>query len=529
MAPSSTSRPTPGQARPVPSDAGITVVEVMVAALILVIGSIAVLSAVDTAARSTFRAEQSQVVVNRLQEELEQIRELPFDEVALTGIPTHDANQKSPNSRVSGTNFAIGHNGSGNKPMVYNGGPLDGGGTISGATVAPGPTPFDSGDVHGEIYRYVVWLDDATCPEALCPGSQDTKRVIVAALLDGTTSAGQQAYQEIHADLVDPDTQPVDNALPPGGEQNPPQCSNNADDDNDTFIDFPDDPDCSDPGDGDEWTPGHQDPPPGDQDASWQFWLTDTPCNFNSRQPIIGEHLTHNTLGTCGNGLRTGTTAGAPDLMFTEAPPLDSGFPPDSQPLFDYATDVEPTSGAGADRGLQMKSPSGLLGQTGCLPMNLGGLTETNKQWKVHRWLSPAIPSGYNPAGVLLNGHGSLSLWTQTINGAVHPGDICVWLFTRHLNVLGIPVDTPVINLDLPGAIDHFPYSQPSWPSGNWGEIEIPMHFAALNLLPTYRLGLAIGVNRNGTLPGDGLQFNYDTPSFDSRLEVQTTSNGLPF
>jgi hypothetical protein len=267
--------------------------------------------------------------------------------------------------------------------------------------------------------------------------------------------------------------------------------------------------------------------PPGEEgDSAWQFWLTDTPCSEDTRQPITDHHDSHNTIGTCGDGLETGTTPGAPDLMFTEAPPLDPGFPADEQPLYDYATDVEPNVDPELDRGLQMKVPSGLLGQTGCLPLNLGGLLESNKQWKVHRWLSPEIPDGHD---ILLEGHGTLSLWTQTINGAVHPGRICVYLFTRQLNILGIPVDTPVVNLDDPLAVDHFPYSESAWPSGDWGEIEIPMHFAAINggairLLPGTRLGLMIAVHRNGTLPGDGLQFNYDHPSFDSRLEIKTNS-----
>ena len=46
-------------------------IEVMVAALILIGGSLALLALVDTAARSTFRAEQSQVVSDRLQQEME--------------------------------------------------------------------------------------------------------------------------------------------------------------------------------------------------------------------------------------------------------------------------------------------------------------------------------------------------------------------------------------------------------------------------------------------------------------------------
>ena len=38
------------------------------------------------------------------------------------------------------------------------------------------------------------------------------------------------------------------------------------------------------------------------------------------------------------------------------------------------------------------------------------------------------------------------------------------------------------------------------------------------------RLGLAFAVERQGTSQGSGLQFVYDHPSFDSRLQVDTKS-----
>ncbi|MGI9021182.1 MAG: type IV pilus modification PilV family protein [Solirubrobacterales bacterium] len=459
---------------------GFSIVEAMIASLLLIIGGLAVLTAVDTAARTSFRAEQSQVQINALQDEIERIRQLPYGQVALTSLPTHSADQSNPAWRASGTTFALDRGGTDARPLVYEGASLEAGGAVAGAAVSPGPSPFDAGDVSGEMYRYVVWVNDNTCPASLCPGTQDMKRVIVASLLDDTASGGERIYQEVHADIVDPDAERVDNALPPENEAG----------------------------------------------SAWQFWLTDTPCNQDQRQPIVAQHPSHNTLSTCDRGLGTGTTAGAPDLMFTEAPPLDPAHPPDDQPLFDYATDVEPAVDPLGDRGLQMRVPSGLEGQTGCLPLNLAELTESNMHLKTHRWLSPAIPSGYS---ILLDGRGTLSLWTQTISGAVHPGKICAYLFTRQLNALGVPVDTPVANLDDPLAGDHFPYSQASWPSGNWSQIKVPMHFAAANggavrLLPGTRLGLAIAVHRNATLPGEGLQFNYDTPSFDSRLELETTS-----
>ena len=52
-----------------------------------------------------------------------------------------------------------------------------------------------------------------------------------------------------------------------------------------------------------------------------------------------------------------GTNAGAPDLMFTQAAACtNSGCTP-QDPLYDYATDVEPQQGADLDRGLQLTTP----------------------------------------------------------------------------------------------------------------------------------------------------------------------------
>ena len=48
------------------------------------------------------------------------------------------------------------------------------------------------------------------------------------------------------------------------------------------------------------------------------------------------------------------------------------------------------------------------------------------------------------------------------------------------------------------------------------------------HLVPGSRLGLAIAVEKAGTGVGTaetGLQFHYDEPSFDSRLEVKTHSD----
>jgi prepilin-type N-terminal cleavage/methylation domain-containing protein len=461
---------------------GFTLIEVVIAIFLLMLGSLTILSLVDASTRNNYRVEQSQVTVNQLEAELERIKRLPFNEVALTGTPASSADQDNPAWRVSAGQFALERDGTDLRPLVVNGAALEGGGTVSGGTLSAAPTPFQSGDIGGTIRRYVVWVNDTRCPETVCPGSQDIKRVVVAATLDSTAPGGDRAYQELQTDLVDPEATPVDDAVPDG--------------DGDTD------------GDG---------VPDGDEEGSFAtFFLTDTPCNQTERQPLTGDHNTHNTLGTCSNGMQTGDTKGSADLMFTDPPKLDAAFPADQQPLYDYSTDVEPAVGAENDKGLQIRHSN----LTGCIFSPT--LTDGVPSQKVHRWLTPPIPDDFE---LLLDGEATLSLWTRTLNGGEHPGRICVFLYARKTNLLGVPVDVLMANEEITDAL-WFPHEEETWPRANWTELNIDMNFlyAAGSLLEGERLGLAISVEKNGTNPGDGLEFMYDHPSFDSRLQIKTSS-----
>ncbi len=453
------------------SQGGFTLIEVVIAIFLLMLGSLTVLSLVDASTRNNFRVEQSQVAVNQIEAELERIKRLPFSEVALTSTPTSSIDENNPAWRVSSGQFALARDGTDLRPLVVNGGSLEAGGTVSGGTISAAPTEFQSGDISGTINRYVVWVNDTRCPDAVCPGTQDMKRVIVAATLDRTGSGGDRGYQELQTDLVDPDATPVVDDVPGGG---------------------------------------------GEEGSFATFYLTDTPCNESERQPLTGNHLTHNTLGACSAGVKTGDTPGATDLMFTDPPKLDAAFPPDQQPLYDYATDVEPAVGADSDKGLQIRHSE----ITGCIfsPSLADGVPSQ----KVHKWVTPPIPDDFE---LLLDGEATLSLWTRTLNGGSHPGRICVFLFARKTNQLGVPVDVLMANEDITDA-DWFPHEEESWPRANWTELSIDMNllYAAGSVLEGERLGLAISVEKNGTNPGDGLEFVYDHPSFDSRLQIKTPS-----
>jgi hypothetical protein len=449
---------------------GLTVVEVMVAAMIMIIGGLAVLQLVDAAARNNYRGEEAQVVSNRLQQEMEKIKRLPYASIALTDLPQDQSDVKDPRWRTQGSSFAVSKQGGTPQPLVYRGSALYGGGTIGDeAGIDPNPTPFTSGDVHGNVYRFVVWENDATCSEAQCPGTQDLKRVIVAIRADTTASGGARPYQEVQTQTVDPKIQPADNENPPPG---------------------------------------------ADTSKPWTFFLTDTPCNSATRQPITGDHAAHNTRAKCDSGLTTGNNPGAPDLLYTSAPALDP-----EAPIFDYATDLEPTISPDQDKGLQMLQQDSAGCPIDALGVASNDLSGDQKWRKVHRWLTPPIPSG---GDVELNGTGTFALWSQTVNAASYSGRICIWLFKRQVNVLGVTTDTAIAPVT---GGDYFTYSKAPWPS-TWTELPISLNFqTGVHLLMGDRLGLAIAVDPGGTGDGtQGLQFMYDEPSFDTRLEMMTNS-----
>jgi hypothetical protein len=457
---------------------GMTIVEVLVAGMILVVGALGVLGIVDAAGHNTFRAEQSQAVANVLQREMEKLRQIPYEQLALESLPPHESDPENPNSRISSTTFFYtGRDGTGLKQLVYNEG-SNNNETITGGAVAPGPTPFEVGKVRGAIYRYVVW---DTCPSALCQDGRHLKRAVVVATIEKTAAGGTRRYQEIQSQFVDPEAEPAS---------------------------FP----SQEPG--------------GSENESWTLWLTDTPCNQAERlapPKKEGDHPTHNTRGDCENGPQEGSVPGAPDLLWPAAPPEEPNHG------YDYATDVEPKAEAGADEGLQIE-PGGECGAAATSELAIGVAKDPdphpNAYREVHRWLSAPVPSHEGEQDLLLTGEGTLSLWTRTLGGAPYSGEICAWLFSRSES----EGDTLVINLGPPTSLD-FSHFEQSWPSSGWTEISLPLSFGhaeeggALPLPPGSRLGLALSV---GAGTSSALQLLYDAPSFDSRIQLSTTGAPPP-
>jgi type II secretory pathway pseudopilin PulG len=484
---------------------GFTIVEVLIASVILTMTALAIATLLNSAEHNTYRSEQDQVVVNRLQDELERIRQLPFNQVALTANPASSTQPNDPGERVSagGTHFDLNRNGTNTKLLAYAGGttpdgkPVGCGGTgqpVCG--VNPGPQPFQSGDVSGTIYRYIAYPG----VPANCPGcSADYfKQIIVIIRVDTSPAGGVHAYQEIQSGVSSPDATPSSNPV------DPTQTT--------------------------------------DQQPA-TFWLTDTPipCSNATRVAPTSDHATHNTRGDCTDGGQTGTTRGAPDLMFTQAPSGSS-----SDPTYNYSTDVtrDETPRLGltmlrtqsvAGCALQVATSTG-LNQTLDLPT-----AETNPEVRMHTWLSEPLTSTFAP---LTSADATLELWTKSVGGTAYQGDLCVYVFKRITVQQTLPGNiTNTFVVDSPATINlAHPYleiQKATWPQ-TWTKVSsekfdvkmlsVDSVLTALSnqgvpgtlTSPSQRLGLALTVNSAGT-SGDALDVMYDHPTFDSRLEFDTT------
>ncbi len=452
-------------------EAGLTIIEVVVAALVLAMGAMATFGLLGAATKNTQRAKATQVALNRAQLEIETLRSLSNEQLALTATPGYISSPLNPNYRVSNNTFAtVREPPSAYEDMVVEGDELYGGGFVTGGIVNPGPVSFSSGDVSGKIYRYVVWRDDASCPPATCPGTQDYKEIVVAVKLDTPgNQSGERGYVEVTSDFVDPD----DSAL--------------------------------------------NDPIPGASGVvtAQQFFLSDTPCAVSGltvRQAILGNHLLHNTRGTCASGLQTGKELGAPDALLLGGPPDPDPIDKNNPLLYDYANDfyLEPDT----DKGVQIRRDD----SPGC---NYDPTGASNPESQIHRWVTDPMPFDFKMSEQV-----TIELSTQSLKEAQHTGTLCVYLFKRHeTGEPPVATDTRLTDKETgEGFWEYTPEKNKDWPLA-WEVIRLPMLFneAPYTIPAGDRLGVALSVERANT-DVDAIPIMYDHPNYRTRIEVETTT-----
>jgi type II secretory pathway pseudopilin PulG len=459
-------------------ETGLTLIEVLVGAIVLVLGAAATFGILATATKNAQRAKASQVVLDLAQEELERLRGVPYGSLALSTMPGTVSESLNPNSRVAAGQFDLTRGGTAEwAPLV-----------IDEDGISPESQFFSGGDsgVRGTVYRYVVWRNDPNCPAAQCPGEDDYKQLIVAVRPDTPANqSGSRGYVEVQSEIVNPEA----------------------------FDDAPDPPDDGGDDDGGGGGPTGE---PGTSVTAQQFFLSDTACAKSGttvRQEITGDHLLHNTLGTCWDGAQTGTTAGAPDALLRSAPP-DPDPADESNPLlYDYSDDfyLEPTPDT--DKGVQIRRDD----TSGC---HFDPTGSSNPESQTHRWISDPMVSPFK-----MTEKATLEFSTRTLNDTLHTGSLCLFLFKRSESG-SPPKPNDTLLTDKSGGAAYWKYTPEGngfWPRFSWAKIRVTMFFAGApyTILKDERLGIAIGVERANT-PADAIPIMYDHPNYPTRIEVDT-------
>src|SRR5215207_132850 len=179
---------------------GFTVIEILVAATILVIGALAVFMTFTVAVKNVQRGRDSQASISVAQREMEKIRSLPYDKILLKTTPANSAETSNPNNRVSGATFNLNRTGASEFATMA---------ISASGEVEPTTSVFSVGGTKVTVYRYVVWRKDAAycatgtnAEKQSCITGQSYKRVIIAVL---PSKAGNitntPAYYELQSDF----------------------------------------------------------------------------------------------------------------------------------------------------------------------------------------------------------------------------------------------------------------------------------------------------------------------------------------
>jgi len=188
---------------------GFTLIEVLVAAVVLTLGSLAVFTVFASAIKNVQRGRETQVGISVAQREMEKVRSLKYAEVLLKSAPESSTEAESPNSRVNTarTEYNLSRTGTASWAKLAT--------AATGETgaVEPKSETFSVGGTPVTVYRYVVWRKDeaycgtftSTTEPTSCKEGKNYKRVIIDVWPSKAGNQGsRRSYFEVQSDFVNP-------------------------------------------------------------------------------------------------------------------------------------------------------------------------------------------------------------------------------------------------------------------------------------------------------------------------------------
>ena len=181
--------------RLVHDERGITVVEVMVAVALMVVGISAMLTTFDGSRDLVSTSEKNGIAAHRGQLEVEKALSLDYANVALTSMPAHSGSASSPDYYANSDGSYQWDQGSSPQPadpMVVD--------ATGGALVHVSSWSDGQSRLSGSVYRYVTWIDEPNVP-----GAHNAKRITVAVTVDNAGAAGLKKPVLVSSIAFDPE------------------------------------------------------------------------------------------------------------------------------------------------------------------------------------------------------------------------------------------------------------------------------------------------------------------------------------
>lgn len=172
---------------------GFTIIEVLVAAFILVLGSLAIFMTFAAAIHNVHRSQQTQASISVAQRELEKIRAMDYVTIGMERRLTVQADQELPESRIQGIKFNVdraANSADGEfKPMILGSIP-----TFSTRVGSPEGTLMS-------VYRFVLCEEDVVEPEPC-----HAKRIVIDVRPEPQPNEGGRRpnYYELQSTIVEP-------------------------------------------------------------------------------------------------------------------------------------------------------------------------------------------------------------------------------------------------------------------------------------------------------------------------------------
>lgn len=197
-------------------DAGFTVIETLIAILLLTVGLMGALYGLVSTNHLNLTTQRLQAASTAAEDTMERLRATSYSSLALSSLATHtldgnsgsdtSGNPSDPDYWVSGTNLLIVTDYNQESSPTLAGVSSSGEAMIGGGTANPGPVTVASDGFTLSVYTFITWVND-TCDYLgveLCP-TDDAKRLTVAAVLDGGGGVGANKPFWLSTVVANPD------------------------------------------------------------------------------------------------------------------------------------------------------------------------------------------------------------------------------------------------------------------------------------------------------------------------------------